>query len=187
MYWSSFLCAKRLSSVSEPWTRLFVKIGNLHFRRQFVSAPYHKRMLFMPFCLRSPKCPMHISREEGILCPEDCGLCRLGEMKRLALELGYLGAHIVVSSRIVSDRGLKTSKDFIWSKIEEHQPSAALGLVCIKDFRNKYLKDTSVGPKGVQSPNKKAIVAPQGLLLAKNSCVKNSVDWNKLERLLRTR
>lgn len=129
---------------------------------------------------------MHISLEEGMLCPEDCSLCRLGEMKRLALDLGYLGAHIVVSSRIVTGRGLKTSRDFIWSKIEEHQPEAALGLVCLKDFRNKYLKDTKVGPKGVQSPNKKAIVAPQGLLLETNNCVKNSVAWDKLERLLRS-
>ena len=187
MYWFSFVLTKKLGKGNEAWSRLFVKAGNRYFRDQFRKAPYNARVLFLPFCLRSPKCPTVVDREKGLICPNDCSLCRLGPIKRRAEELGYMAAYIVPSSRILPNRGLIPSKEFIWLKIEENKPKAVLGAVCLKDFKRKYMKDTSVSRNGVQSPSKISLIAPQGLLLKTNNCIKNSLDWDKLNQLLVTR
>ena len=187
MYWLALQVTKSLSIGSDMWTRLFARLGNRYFRRAYLQAPYSERLLFLPFCLRDRRCPTEVTPEDGLVCPDSCRLCRLGEFVRKARALGYRGAFIVPSSRILRGRGLLPSKEFIWSKIEQHRPTAALGAVCSSDFRRKYLGDSSLGRSGVKNSSRRATVVPQGLLLAGNSCIRNSLDWGKLERLLTDR
>ncbi len=187
MYWFALQITKQLGIGSDGWTKVFAALGNRFFRKKYLDAPYEQRMLFLPFCLRDRSCPTEVTREEGLICPESCGRCRLGECLGRARSLGFMGAYIVPSSRILRGRDLLPSKDFIWAKIEQHGPAAALGAVCSRDFRTKYMKNTGIARGGVKTPSQKTVVVPQGLLLANNSCVKNSLNWQELDRLMAAR
>ena len=178
---------KFLSPSSAWWTRVYIRFGNIYFSRRFTMVPFHKRILFLPYCLRHPKCPERVSREDGLICPESCSLCKLGELRKSARDLGYVGAYVVPSSRILTNKGLMASRDFIWTKIKEHKPVAAVGAVCLGDFRQRYMRGARLSRDGVYSPDGNARVLPQGLLLYKNKCVNNDLDWRSLERLLEAR
>jgi len=182
MYWL-LLLAKYFGVNSEKWTRRCVDMGNRYFYGRFKSIPYQERLLFLAFCLRHSQCPASITPEHGLLCMDTCTLCRIAEIKREAFKLGYLGVYVVPSSRLIRNKGLMPSKEFVWKKIEEHRPRGALGVICLQDLKRKYMSEGRLCRKGVITPSG-SVVTPQGLLLASNNCRKNSVDWERLERLM---
>jgi len=67
--------------------RIIVTLQNTLNRKAFMSIPVTERVVFMPHCLRSNACPAHL-HDEGLKCRE-CGLCKVGEGKRLLELLGY--------------------------------------------------------------------------------------------------
>src|SRR5215470_595656 len=65
-----------------------VMIGNGFWKEQFVSIPFHKRILLLPHCLKHVEaCSAHYD-EFGLHC-EDCGACSIGDFKMKAEKLGY--------------------------------------------------------------------------------------------------
>ena len=65
-----------------------VMLGNGFWREQFVSIPFHRRMLLLPHCLKHvEQCSAHYD-EFGLHC-EDCGACAIGDFKMKAERLGY--------------------------------------------------------------------------------------------------
>lgn len=65
-----------------------VMLGNGFWREQFVSIPFHKRILLLPHCLKHVEaCSAHYD-ELGLHC-EDCGACSIGDFKLKAEKLGY--------------------------------------------------------------------------------------------------
>ncbi|HPP78368.1 DUF116 domain-containing protein, partial [Methanospirillum sp.] len=67
--------------------RIIVTLQNTLNRKAFMVIPVSERAVFFPQCLRSNACPAHL-HDEGLKCRE-CGLCRVGEGKRLLELLGY--------------------------------------------------------------------------------------------------
>jgi geranylgeranyl pyrophosphate synthase len=65
-----------------------VMLGNGFWKEQFISIPFHKRILLLPHCLKHVEaCGAHYD-EFGLHC-EDCGACSIGDFKMKAEKLGY--------------------------------------------------------------------------------------------------
>jgi geranylgeranyl pyrophosphate synthase len=65
-----------------------VMIGNFFWKRQFLSIPYHRRMLLLPHCLKHAEgCPADYD-EFGLDC-DRCGACSIADYKVKAEKLGY--------------------------------------------------------------------------------------------------
>ncbi len=68
------------------WT--MVMLGSAFWRDQVASVPFDRRLLLLPHCLRQAEtCPARFS-PLGLLC-EDCGACRLTELRAVAEQMGY--------------------------------------------------------------------------------------------------
>jgi len=65
-----------------------VVLSTAFWRNQVAKIPYHRRLFLLPHCLRDADiCPARYT-ELGLLC-EDCGTCRLADLRREAIDLGY--------------------------------------------------------------------------------------------------
>ena len=54
----------------------FIELHNSMNKRAFEAVPVSDRAIFLPQCLRSSKCPAHLT-PEGLKC-KCCGLCMIG-------------------------------------------------------------------------------------------------------------
>ena len=64
----------------------FIKIHNTMNANAFSRVPLSERAVFVPQCLRSAKCPAHLT-PEGLKCV-NCGQCTVGEARSLLEKLG---------------------------------------------------------------------------------------------------
>src|SRR5208282_438666 len=64
-----------------------IKIHNTMNASAFSRVPLPERAVFVPQCLRSAKCPAHLT-PEGLKCV-NCGQCTIGEARILLEKLGY--------------------------------------------------------------------------------------------------
>ena len=82
---------KLLAEVGEPEKFLgfaMVMIGNFFWKQQFLTIPFHRRMLLLPHCLKhAAGCPADYD-EFGLDC-EKCGACSIADYKVRAEQLGY--------------------------------------------------------------------------------------------------
>lgn len=82
---------KLLAQLGEPEKYLgftMVMIGNFFWKQQFLSVPFHRRMLLLPHCLKHAEgCPAEYD-EYGLDC-EKCGACSIADYKLRAEQLGY--------------------------------------------------------------------------------------------------
>ena len=169
------------------YVRRTVEAGNRFYARRFRRIPYRRRMLFLPYCLRHPRCPTSIDPDQGLICPDQCDLeCRLRQSRQLALELGYSKAYIVVSGRLHKDQGAVRSRNFLVRRIEEFQPQGVIGCLCTRDLREKYLRPDTISPGGTLGRQGTQVI-PQVLLLENSRCKGSKVDWDKLDELIRSR
>ncbi len=172
----------------DRYIRKLVDAANAWFGRRFRRVPYEGRVLFIPYCLRPRNCPAPITPDNGLDCDCGCPDCRLGELKKEAEGLGYQAVYVVVSGRIHRDKGMLRSRDFIMSKIREHQPRAILVAVCSMDLDRKYLSLRNLSPRGLfPAERKRQSLVPQGVLLLEPNCRQSRVDWEKLGELVRAR
>ena len=118
------------------------------------------------------------------MCDGSCPGCAVGELRGEALELGYAKVYVVPSSRIMRNRGLSRSDQFIKRKIKEHGPCGALGVTCGWHLRNRLLAKHSFDRKGYGEAGKPKSVI-QGLLLKGRNCKQSQVDWEELRKMMR--
>lgn len=182
-------CGKIFSKILSPIDpeldlNLLVKAANRLFRDRFAKTPYGKRILLLPFCLRPLDCPADVHPEEGLLCDSSCENCAVGEIRTEALDLGYAKVYVVPSSRIMRNRGLSRSDQFIKRKIKEHGPGGALGVTCGWHLRNRLLAKHSFKREGYGEEGKPKSVI-QGLLLEGRNCKQAQVDWQELREMMR--
>jgi geranylgeranyl pyrophosphate synthase len=82
---------KLLAELGEPEKFLgftMVMIGNFFWKQQFLTIPFHRRMLLLPHCLKhAAGCPADYD-EFGLDC-EKCGACSIADYKTRAEQLGY--------------------------------------------------------------------------------------------------
>ncbi len=115
------LARSLLAELGEPdeyagWT--MVVLGSAFWRDQVAAVPYERRLLLLPHCLRAAEtCPAKYS-PLGLLC-EDCGACRLTELRAEAERIGY---------RVMIAEGSPVVMQIILSG----QVDAILGVACLK-------------------------------------------------------
>ncbi len=140
---------------------LYISVKNGAHKKMFASAPYSKRVLLLPQCLRSRNCPAELS-EYGYICTK-CGRCRIWEALEEAEKLGYKGAYILSGGRIVEK---------IFKMLT---PKACLGVACL----NELVLGSFVA--------KKFDIAIQTIRLKRDGCVNTDVDWSTVLDAIRLR
>jgi len=122
-----------------------IELRNALNEVDFKSTPYNKRILFLPHCMKSSaKCKAKYN-DEGLNCME-CGACQIGDIKKQAKSLGYMGVFITPGGSMVQ------------KLIEKYRPKAVLGVCCYEEANMAFDRLRGTG------------IAPQAVLLIKDGC-----------------
>ena len=127
-----------------------IKIHNTMNASAFSGVPLSERAAFFPQCLRSAKCPAHLT-PEGLKCV-NCGQCTVGEARILLEKLGYRVFIIPGSS-------------FIKRMVKKYHPKAIIGVGCLTEVK-----------EGIDMADKIGLVA-MGVVTLKEGCVETLVSW----------
>ncbi|MGA9030737.1 MAG: DUF116 domain-containing protein, partial [Methanoregula sp.] len=127
-----------------------IKIHNTMNTSAFSRVPISERAAFFPQCLRSAKCPAHLT-PEGLKCV-NCGQCTVGEARILLEKLGYRVFIIPGSS-------------FIKRMVKKYHPKAIIGVGCLTEVK-----------EGIDMADKIGLVA-MGVVTLKEGCVETLVSW----------
>nr|HPH35193.1 DUF116 domain-containing protein [Methanoregulaceae archaeon] len=98
----------------------FIELHNSMNKRAFEAVPVRDRAIFLPQCLRSSKCPAHLT-PEGLKC-KCCGLCMIGYWLPLLEKMGY---------RVFSVPG----SSFIKRMVRKYRPKAIIGVGCMGEVK----------------------------------------------------
>jgi len=139
---------------------LITKIRNLLLEKSFKEIPYKKRVLLLPQCLRSEKCPAKLG-EDGIECL-NCGKCELGQLKKDAEKIGY---------RVF----IVTGGSFVKRMMRKYKPQAVLGVGCHMELKEGGDLILLAGLTG------------QGVPLTKDGCFKTQADFDEIRRVMKQR
>jgi len=139
-------------------------ITNAYYIEKFKSIPAAQKAVILPHCLISNKCPARFSKEDGILCVK-CKKCGCGEINALAGEQGwqfYITPSIGFTKRLVQRKTIR----------------AACNLEIERGIRS-----TPINSKGVCLQKNK--VLPQIIPTARQDCLNNEIDWERLKETIR--
>ena len=128
----------------------FIKIHNTMNSSAFSKVPLAERAVFFPQCLRSAKCPAHLS-PEGLNCVR-CGQCTVGETKDLLEKIGYRTFIVPGSS-------------FIKRMVKKYRPKAIIGVGCLTEVK-----------EGIEMADKIGLIS-MGVVILKEGCVETLVNW----------
>jgi uncharacterized protein len=131
----------------------FIKIHNTMNATEFERIPVEERAIFMPQCLRSSKCPAHLT-PEGLKC-RNCGQCEVGNARVLLEKMGYKIFIVPGSS-------------FIKRMVKKYRPRAILGIGCLSEVK-----------EGIDMADKMGLVV-MGVVTLKEGCVETVVSWPDL-------
>ena len=130
-----------------------IKIHNTMNASAFSRVPLGERAVFVPQCLRSAKCPAHLT-PEGLKCV-NCGQCTVGEARLLLEKLGYRVFIIPGSS-------------FIKRMVKKYHPQAIIGVGCLTEVK-----------EGIDMADKMGLIA-MGVVTLKEGCVETLVNWQDI-------
>jgi uncharacterized protein len=119
----------------------------------FSAIPVSERAIFMPQCLRSTKCPAHLT-PEGLKC-RSCGQCDIGEARVILEKMGYKVFIVPGSS-------------FIKRMVKKYRPKAIVGVGCLAEVK-----------EGIDMADKMGLVV-MGIVTLKEGCVETIVNWPDL-------
>jgi hypothetical protein len=131
----------------------FIKLHNSLNTSEFERIPVGERAIFLPQCLRSSKCPAHLT-PEGLKC-KACGQCTLGEARILLEQMGY---------RIFIVPG----SSFIKRMAKKYRPKAIIGVGCLAEVK-----------EGIDMADKMGLVV-MGVVTLKEGCVETIVNWSDI-------
>lgn len=98
-----------------------IKIDNQMNTGDFAKVPVTERAVFFPQCLRSSKCPAHLT-PDGMACIS-CGRCGVGMAVTVLREAGYM-VFIVPGST------------FIKRMVKKYHPKAMIGVGCLVEVKD---------------------------------------------------
>ena len=130
-----------------------IKLHNAMNTVDFERIPVSERAVFIPQCLRSSKCPAHLT-PEGLKC-RSCGQCTVGEARMILEKLGY---------RIFIVPG----SSFIKRMVKKYHPKAIIGVGCLAEVK-----------EGIDMADKMGLVA-MGVVTIKEGCVETLVNWTDI-------
>jgi hypothetical protein len=128
----------------------FIQLHNTMNKKAFEAVPPSERAIFLPQCLRSSRCPAHLT-PEGLKCKR-CGLCTIGSWLPVFERLGY---------RVFSVPG----SSFIKRMVKKYRPKAIIGVGCLSEVR-----------EGLEMSDKLGLVS-MGVVTLKEGCVETLVNW----------
>jgi Uncharacterized conserved protein len=131
----------------------FIRVHNSMNARSFEGTPLHHRAIFFPQCLRSARCPAHLT-PEGLLC-QGCGGCDMGKKLPLLRDLGYRVFIVPGSS-------------FIQRMVKKYRPSSIVGVGCIVEVRDGLEMCDRMGLCGM------------GVVTLRDGCVETLVNWHEV-------
>jgi len=166
IYFASFLKAGMvlLEGLSRALFRLFglednqvhaffIQLHNTMNKKAFEGVPVHERAIFLPQCLRSSKCPAHLT-PEGLKC-KCCGLCTIGYWLPILERIGYQVFSVPGSS-------------FIKRMVKKYHPQAIIGIGCLSEVK-----------EGLEMSDKLGLVS-MGVVTLKDGCVETLVNWEEI-------
>jgi hypothetical protein len=127
-----------------------IKIGNTMNTAEFTRIPVAERAIFMPQCLRSSRCPAHLT-PEGLKC-RSCGQCSVGEARAVLEKMGY---------RIFIVPG----SSFIKRMVKKYHPKGIIGVGCLSEVK-----------EGIDMADKMGLIV-MGVVTLKEGCVETIVNW----------
>jgi hypothetical protein len=130
-----------------------IKLQNAMNTADFERIPVSERAVFIPQCLRSSKCPAHLT-PEGLKC-RSCGQCTVGEARMILEKLGY---------RIFIVPG----SSFIKRMVKKYHPKAIVGVGCLAEVK-----------EGIDMADKMGLVV-MGIVTIKEGCVETLVNWTDI-------
>lgn len=131
----------------------FITLHNTMHKQSFAEIPPEERAIFFPQCLRSSRCPAHLS-PEGLAC-RSCGSCSIGYWRKILSAMGYRVFIVPGSS-------------FIKRMVRAYRPRAIIGVGCLTEVKD-----------GLEMSDKMGLVS-MGVVTQKDGCVETSVDWEKV-------
>jgi len=134
----------------------FIKLHNAMNAPAFEHIPVAERAIFLPQCLRSSRCPAHLT-PEGLKC-RSCGQCTVGEARLLLEKLGYKIFIVPGSS-------------FIKRMVRKYRPKAIIGVGCLAEVK-----------EGIDMADKMGLIA-MGVVTVKEGCVETLVNWADIYEL----
>jgi hypothetical protein len=130
-----------------------IKLHNAMSTAEFTRIPVSERAIFMPQCLRSSRCPAHLT-PEGLKC-RSCGQCTIGEFRLILEKMGY---------RIFIVPG----SSFIKRMVKKYHPKAIIGVGCLSEVK-----------EGIDMADKMGLVVI-GVVTLKEGCVETLVNWSDI-------
>ncbi len=129
----------------------FIQLRNSMNKGSFAEIPVGERMVFLPQCLRSARCPAHLS-PEGLNC-RSCGQCSIGYWRGVLEEIGYR-VFIAPGSTLIK------------RMVKKYRPRAIIGVGCLSEVK-----------EGLELTDKVGIVG-MGVVTLKDGCVETLVNWD---------
>ncbi len=129
----------------------FIYLHNTMNKKSFSGIPVSERAVFLPQCLRSSRCPAHLS-PEGLKC-RSCGECTIGYWRKILEEMGYRVFIVPGSS-------------FIKRMVKKYHPRGIIGVGCLAEVK-----------EGVEMADKIGLVS-MGVVTLKDGCVETLVNWD---------
>jgi hypothetical protein len=130
-----------------------IKLINSMNSVEFAKIPVSERAIFIPQCLRSSKCPAHLT-PEGLKC-RNCGQCDVGEARLLLERMGYKVFIVPGSS-------------FIKRIVKKYRPKAIVGVGCLSEVK-----------EGIDMADKMGLVV-MGIVTLKEGCVETIANWPEI-------
>jgi hypothetical protein len=133
-----------------------IRLHNRMNREKFDRIPADRKAIFLPQCLRSAKCPAHLT-PDGLIC-ERCMRCEIGRSIDHLEAQGY-HVHIVPGST------------FVKRLIKAEKPKGVIGVGCLMEVR-----------EGLMLADRLGLVA-MGVVTLKDGCIETLVDWTELNEV----
>ncbi|MDO9325764.1 MAG: DUF116 domain-containing protein [Methanoregula sp.] len=128
-----------------------IQIHNTMNTTEFSRIPVTARAIFMPQCLRSSRCPAHLT-PEGLKCCA-CGQCSIGGARIILEGMGYRVFIVPGSS-------------FIKRMVKKYRPKAIIGVGCLSEVK-----------EGIDMADKMGLLV-MGVVTLKEGCVETIVNWS---------
>ncbi len=144
-----------------------MSVINEYYRADFEKLNKSDVAVMLPHCLIGDKCPAKFSKSNGILCNK-CDLCRCGDIKILAEQKGYqfyISPSVGFTKRLSQRKRLK----------------GIIGVVCDYEIE-RGINSEKITDNGVRVESARIIT--QGIRLDVFDCINNSVDWEKIEKMI---
>lgn len=130
-----------------------IKLINSMNTTEFAKIPVTDRAIFLPQCLRSSRCPAHLT-PEGLKC-KNCGQCDVGGARILLERMGYKVFIVPGSS-------------FIKRMVKKYRPRAIIGVGCLAEVK-----------EGIDMADKMGLVV-MGIVTLKEGCVETIANWPEI-------